>query len=404
MGAVENEAIATQGARPSRHLGTRADAAPAELHARLWARRAEIEEAVLTRAYAVSDPAGVDDPTYAEGLRAAISAAVDYALKGTGSSERSQPQIPAALLVQARIAARSGVGLDTVLRRYFAGYALLGDFLVEEAEALGLRGAELKRLLRRQTALFDRVVAAISEEHCRDAQIQPQTSERRRLELVRKALDGEQPDATELSYDLSILHVGIVAEGDDAEEAIRELAARLDRWLLLVHPDESRVWAWLGGGAPFDRDALKDPATHEARLAIGEPARGPAGWRLTHQQAKTAFPIVQRGEERFVCYADVALMASILQDDLLATSLRRIYLAPLEAERDGGEMAKKALRAYFAADRNVSSAAAALGVHRNTIAKQIRTVEAATGRAFAECAIECEAALRLERLERPDRV
>jgi hypothetical protein len=399
---VGNEAIATQDTRLSRHIGTRADVVPAELHARLHARRAEIEEAVLTRAYAVSDPAGVDDPTYAEGLRAAIGAAVDYALMGTASSERSQPQIPAALLVQARVAARSGVGLDTVLRRYFAGYALLGDFLIEEAEALGLRGAELKRLLRRQSALFDRVVAAISEEHSRDARAQPQTSERRKLELVRRALDGEQPDATELSYDLSILHVGIVAEGAGAEEAIRELAAGLGSRLLLVCPDESRFWAWMGGSAPHGGGARMGPAAHQARLSIGEPAEGPAGWRLTHQQAKTAFPIAQRGEERFVRYADVALIASMLQDDLLTASLRRIYLTPLEAERDGGEMAKKALRAYFAADRNVSSAAAALGVHRNTITKQIRAVEAATGRAFAECAIECDAALRLEELERPD--
>jgi hypothetical protein len=34
-----------------------------------------------------------------------------------------------------RLAARKGVRLDTVLRRYLAGYTLFGDFLIEETEA-----------------------------------------------------------------------------------------------------------------------------------------------------------------------------------------------------------------------------------------------------------------------------
>ena len=42
-----------------------------------------------------------------------------------------------------------------------------------------------------------------------------------------------------------------------------------------------------------------------------------------------------RGPEPFVRYVDVALLAAVLQDDLLATSLRKLYLEPLEAERDG---------------------------------------------------------------------
>ena len=33
----------------------------------------------------------------------------------------------------------------------------------------------------------------------------------------------------------------------------------------------------------------------------------------------------------------------MLQDELLATSLRKIYLTPLEAGRDGGEVARETL-------------------------------------------------------------
>src|SRR6185295_12893642 len=100
---------------------------------RLSERRGEIERAVITRVYAIADPKEAADPTYAEGLRTAVGAAIDYGQAVVDRSQARSPQVPAALLTQARIAARNGVTLDTVLRRYFAGYTIFGDFLVEEA-------------------------------------------------------------------------------------------------------------------------------------------------------------------------------------------------------------------------------------------------------------------------------
>jgi DNA-binding PucR family transcriptional regulator len=119
---------------------------------------------------------------------------------------------------------------------------------------------------------------------------------------------------------------------------------------------------------------------------------------LTHQQASAALPIALRSPEPFVRYADVALLASILQDDLLASSLRELYLDPLERERDGGEVARRTLRAYFAAERNVSSAAVALGVKRHTVTNRLRTIEQRLGRPLNDCASEVDTALRLEDL------
>lgn len=43
--------------------------------------------------------------------------------------------MPVALLAQARLAASNGVSLDKVLRRYFLGYLILGDFVVAGLEA-----------------------------------------------------------------------------------------------------------------------------------------------------------------------------------------------------------------------------------------------------------------------------
>src|SRR4029077_15954907 len=100
----------------------------------------------------------------------------------------------------------------------------------------------------------------------------------------------------------------------------------------------------------------------EVALAIGEPAEGLAGWRQSHRQGAAAFNVARRRWKPIVRYADVALLASAMQDELLVSSLRQLYLEPLEAERDGGRVARETLRAYFGTERNVSSAAAALGV------------------------------------------
>jgi DNA-binding PucR family transcriptional regulator len=77
------------------------------------------------------------------------------------------------------------------------------------------------------------------------------------------------------------------------------------------------------------------------------------------------------------------------------------HLAPLAAERDGGEALRNTLRAYFAAARNVSSTAAALGVSRKTINNRIHTIESHVGRPISTCAAELEIALCLDQLTDP---
>ena len=53
------------------------------------------------------------------------------------------------------------------------------------------------------------------------------------------------------------------------------------------------------------------------------------------------------------------------------------------------------LRAYFCAQRNVSSTAAALGVDRRTVANRIHAVEDLFGRPLTTFAVEMETVLRL---------
>jgi AcrR family transcriptional regulator len=138
---------------------------------RLRARRAEIDEAIFAR---VSDRwfdrTGSGDPEYVEGLRAAGVAALDYVLVGIERSGVSLEPVPAATLDQARRAARTGVGVDTVLRRYLAGYAVVEGVVMQEAEhdELLAQPSALRDVLQRMSVLVDRLIAAVSSAYSKE--------------------------------------------------------------------------------------------------------------------------------------------------------------------------------------------------------------------------------------------
>jgi hypothetical protein len=373
----------------------------AALAARLRERLAELQGAVATRVYSISDPRAVADPAYLQGLNGALAAAIEYRLAVLEAGERAAPPIPTALLAQARLDARDRVSLDTVLRRYFAGNVLFGDFLVNEAERAEVPSAVLRQLLAVQATVGDRLIAAVSAEYAREAENRPTTPAERRRETVKSLLAGELVDHSELGYELDGHHLALMARGEGAEELMRGLAGAVDRRLLAVQREEEPTWAcWLGGRRQLTAEraleALAGEVPEGVFVTVGEPGEGLAGWRFSHQQAKAAQPIAERRGEPLVRYADVALLAAIARDDLIATSLRQLYLTPLERARDGGKVARETLRAYFEAERNVSSTAAALGVDRRTVRNRLGAIEDLLGRPLKGAEADLEIALRLD--------
>jgi len=371
------------------------------LASRLRERLPELQEAIATRVYAISDPHDIADPAYLQGLNAALTAAIDYRLAVLEAGERHTPAVPPVLLAQARLDARDGVPLDTVLRRYFAGNTLFGDFLVEEAERAEVPNSALRRLFGEQATLGDHLLSAISTEYAREAESRPNSAAERRRECVKGLLAGKLVDHSDLGYDVNARHLALMVKGEGAQKLLRDLTTTLDRRLLAVQREEEPTWAcWLGGQRPMPAEEalsiLADIASDRTFVTVGEPGEGLAGWRFSHLQAKAALPIAERRGQHVLHYADVALLASITRDDLIATSLRQLYLAPLERARDGGKIARETLRAYFDAERNISSTAAALGVDRRTVSNRIRAIEELLGRPLRASATDLEIALRLD--------
>jgi len=366
----------------------------------LEADRAGLERELMSCVRMIADPAEVADPQYANGLRFAVASAFDYALKAIEVGDERAPAIPPALLMQARRAARSGVGLETVLRRYFAGFALLDGAIARAAnqiDAPEITGHA--SLLYEYAGMFDRLVAAISAEYSREERLRGGAGEERRVECVERLLAGEHVANSGLDYPFESFHLGLVATGAESQRAVRMLAKSLRCRLLSVCCSDGTIWAWLGSRHRLDPGAamsqLRGLGPAPDTLAIGAPAPGIAGWRLTHRQAAAALPFAARCAQGATLYTDVALLASARRDELLLASLEQQYLTPLEIETEMGTALCETLRAYFAAGRNVSSAAAALGVSRQTVSNRLRAAEEKLGRPIGTSSAELEIALML---------
>jgi hypothetical protein len=374
----------------------------AELVRRLRARSGEIESALVARVQALSKDAEGDDPDYGAGLRATVAESLDYALLGVEHGDAWEGPMPPAAAAQARRAARSGVPLETVLRRYAAGDRLVGEFIVDEAADLP---PEVTRgILRSQGPHVDRLMAAVAEEYVEERELLRRSPSQRRAERVQSLLAGNAPpEPGWLDYEFDAWHVGLIVTGPRPDVAVRTLAAGLGRRHLVVARGDETAWGWLGGR---DKLAVGEIERYmaaevlgEVSITVGEARHGFEGWRLTHHEAKAAQQVMLRRPRPLIRASEVVLLAAVLRDDLLARSLRETYLLPLDEMGDAGAILRETLRAYFEAGFNAATAAAALRIDRHTVQRRLRKVEEALGRLLHESHAEIEVALLLEELE-----
>jgi hypothetical protein len=368
--------------------------------ARLRARREEIHEAVIHRALSVAPPSGREAPGYVEALRGAIPSAVEHAFDMIEVGEERVGPTPAPIFVQAAASARSEVGLEVVMRRYAAGYSTLSDFLHQEIRAVDGNSIQGYTVLHRElTVLFDRFVDEVSATYRSEEGRSLPSPEQRRLERVRRLLAGELIDPGGLDYPLEGSHLAVIVSGAEPEAAVAALTGRLDRRFLVGESSIGRCAVWIGGSRPLDPELL-DAALRAVdgghRLSLGEPGTGLAGWRRTRRQAEAACLVAERGSAALVRYRDVALVAAALRDPDLSHFLVETYVAPLDDDRFS---LGQTVRTFLELGGNVSSAGAALGIARQTVASRLQAAEARLGQPLRECSAQLETALRFAELD-----
>lgn len=370
----------------------------------LRSRHAEIQQAILDRLHGLESDSPVRDAEYLHGLREAVSRGVEYGIEVVALGEAGARRAPLPLVGQARLAARQGIAIEQVLRRYFAARTLLNHFLLEEAKRIDLQDPGLiQDVSATHDDAFNRILAAATDEYQREVQADSTSPDSRLVQRVRRLLASESVDTSLLDYDLELHHIGLVALSPDAKPHIRQLAKELGGHRLSVRISTEETWAWIGTSRPVDPKELSSwvrahwPASFP--LGVGEPAEAPSGWRRSHAQAKAASRIAAISSAGATHYRDVALLASTSSDPLLLDSMRDLYLRPLEPVGGRGVDLRRTLLAYFNTDRNSSSAAVVLGVSRQTVDNHLKVAEERLHKPVNECGALLHAALRLESLQ-----
>ena len=165
------------------------------------------------------------------------------------------------------------------------------------------------------------------------------------------------------------------------------------------------VWAWLPAPA-LRLESVAHTFTAELDEAIsvagGEPARGLAGFRLTHSQARQAHAVATAARltdgRRMTLSAQVGPVALMCGDlDATAAWVRRT-LGRLATDDETHARLRDTLWSFLSNGSSYTAAAHELILHKNTVQYRVRKAEDVLGRPVQERRLELELALQVCRV------
>lgn len=381
----------------STNLGAVADA--------LDGRVTELARDIVERIRAeVSELAGLDGEQLAATLRQTATSALVTELSFMRHGRELPSACPPDAAEAARLAVMARLPATVVLQTHRIGHAIVWDAFVDEAERLGLPSARRKELLDAGSAFLfsysDALAGFVEAEYESELHRLRASTEKQRVRAVLDVLEGRTQSLSNADYELADLHVGMIAWGSDAAQALRALAQLLDRRLLAVSATEGIVWAWLGSASPLgDRGLRTLEQFHpgDAWLACGEEGAGLEGFKRTHHQALESHRVAVRRLSPVTRYRRVALDSMAIRDERSAREFVELELGYLGSSERAAVL-KQTLLAYFSCAQNAAATAAALGVHEQTVGQRLRAAEELIGCPVNSRRAELETALRIERL------
>jgi hypothetical protein len=328
-------------------------------------------------------------------------------------------QAPAASLEYARRRAQRGTPLTALLRAYRLGHTCFSGWLLVELA----RQADDAQMITAATLAMSTIVAGYVDQTSEEI-VAAYTQEREnwlrnrsaaRAARIRDLLSGQRINvsATEatLGYRLRQYHVGLVCWTGDATAAVSEIT-RLEHAIssvagkaacssdpVFLPRDEASAWAWLPLGIrdTFDAAGASAGADPDIHFAFGDPAKGAAGFRLTHQQAIAAQAVALAAGSpppRSVAFSEVAPVAMMLgSPDLLRAWVLRT-LGGLATNDEHHARLRDTLLVFLQLGGSYKATAERLTVHKNTVQYRLRRAEESLGRPVGENRHNVELALR----------
>jgi DNA-binding PucR family transcriptional regulator len=171
---------------------------------------------------------------------------------------------------------------------------------------------------------------------------------------------------------------------------------------LLVAAGASSLWAWCGTFNRPTLEALTEIETHQptegVRLAVGRPAFGIEGFRVTHVEAGHAARFWELGAARMggtTAYRSVEVVSLLAADIDRARRFVASELGPLAEDSDAAARIRSTLLTFLAHGASHMRAAQALHMHHNTVYNRVRRAEELLGASVTAGSLELQTALVL---------
>lgn len=392
-------------AAPPSLLGMRVDEAVATLADALLERiprsvedGLEVMRAEAPSYFAIAD----DDPAFVDLYTRSYTDLLKAIWSGLKTGPDPGTMAPPPFAVgEATWAAQLGISLESLLHTFRICHRLKLDEVMEEAEARipdsEVRSAAIRRAHRWLFTYFDWITPVATEAYQRERDAQFRGRERRKRQFVRRLLDGDAVDERELGYRIDQEHIGIVAWGAHAEQAMTALANAKVASVLVTTGSDNAAWGWIGGRAIQlpSAEAIADLLPSHTCVALGAPGQGLDGFRATHRQALEAQRVARLLEARVTRFEEVEFVALTTQDLRMARDFVHRQLGPLATDDDRSALLRETLRAYFDAGQNAAAAGGRLNVNDRTVAYRIRKIEDRLGEPILGRQDELSLALRL---------
>lgn len=346
-----------------------------------------------------------------------LSQIVDMLARGAPPAELIVPE-PALVYAQGLVHRR--IPLAVLLRAYRLGHQYFWQIasgamrreIEDEAALMTSVETTSNFMFEYIDGVSDQLVAAYHVE--RDRWVRSAAAIR--AETVRRIIDGhdehERAASSRLGYELRRHHVALILSFDPdrspdngaLEREAVEAAAMLGCGdPLLVPAGAAVLWAWCGTFKPPAPAALARVESHHPhagiRMAVGRPAYGIEGFRVSHIEAGHAArfwsldgAFTNGGTTSYRAVEVISLLASDLD------RARRFVLSelgPLAESSESAAAMRSTLLGFLAHGGSHVRAAQELHMHQNTVYNRVRRAEELLGAPVSARRVELQTALML---------
>lgn len=211
-----------------------------------------------------------------------------------------------------------------------------------------------------------------------------------RTAAVEELLSGRPVDVAATSrrirYQLLQEHQAFVAWSEDEGTVPETVAAAVGGpRALLIGLGVDLIAGWAPAGTlAFDGASGTGPvglSRGGGAVAVGLPGAGVDGFRVSHEQAMEARRVARScgTSRRCVFYEDVARLALLTRDAEHARQFAARVLGPLAGEDRRAQTLAETLFVVLEEHGSPRRAGRRLGVHENTVAKRLRSIDALLG-------------------------